>query len=53
MLLFLEAGEERQGRPVTENFDTLLFAAATPYELDNWIKAINRVIYSVSSVELN
>ncbi|XP_066936920.1 rho GTPase-activating protein 24-like isoform X1 [Clytia hemisphaerica] len=42
----LVAGQERKGRPVTENFDTLLFAASTPYELDEWIRAINRVIYT-------
>jgi len=41
------AGDERRGRPVTENFESLLFAASTPYEVDEWIRAINRVIYTV------
>ncbi|XP_057313070.1 rho GTPase-activating protein 24-like [Hydractinia symbiolongicarpus] len=40
------AGEQRKGRPVMENFDTLLFGAEAPYEMEEWIKAINRVIYT-------
>lgn len=42
----LVAGEERKGRPVVDNFESLLFAASSPYELEEWVKAINRIIYT-------
>lgn len=42
----LIAGIERKDRPVYESHDSLLFGTSTPYEMEEWIKAINRIIYT-------
>jgi len=47
-LFELIAGKEREGRPVSEHHDTLLFGASSIREMEDWIKAMNRVIYTPS-----
>ena len=47
MNFYITAGKERHGRPVTLNSESLLLGASTPMEMELWIKALNRVIYSV------
>ncbi|XP_002158700.2 rho GTPase-activating protein 24 isoform X1 [Hydra vulgaris] len=42
----ITAGKERLGRPVTMCSESLLLGASSPMELEGWIKALNRVIYS-------
>ena len=35
-----------QDRPVYEKHDSLIFGCETPYEMEEWIKAINRILYT-------
>ncbi|XP_058960780.2 rho GTPase-activating protein 24 [Pocillopora verrucosa] len=40
------SGKNREGRPVSSNHDTFLLIASSQQEMDEWIQAINRIIYA-------
>ena len=50
--IYISAGKNREGRPVSSNHDTFLLIASSQQEMDEWIQAINRIIYAVSCVTL-
>lgn len=40
------SGKDREGRPVSSTHDTFLLIASSQQEMDEWIRAINRIIYA-------
>lgn len=40
------AGKDKEGRPVSSNHETFLLIASSQQEMDEWIRAINRIIYA-------
>lgn len=40
------SGKDREGRPVSSTHDTFLLIASSQREMDEWIRAINRIIYA-------
>ncbi|XP_078369096.1 rho GTPase-activating protein 24-like isoform X1 [Oculina patagonica] len=40
------AGKDKEGRPVSSTHDTFLLIASSQQEMDEWIRAINRIIYA-------
>lgn len=52
VIIYISAGKNREGRPVSSNHDTFLLIASSQQEMDEWIQAINRIIYAVSYVKL-
>lgn len=46
--IFFAAGDQRVGKPVTDSHNSYLFIASSQTDLEQWAKAINIVIYTVS-----
>lgn len=40
------SGKDKEGRPVSSNHETFLLIASSQQEMDEWIQAINRIIYA-------
>lgn len=40
------SGKDKEGRPVSSNHETFLLIASSQQEMDEWIRAINRIIYA-------
>ena len=44
---FISAGKDKEGRPVSSSHDTFVLIASSQQEMEEWIRAINRIIYAV------